>query len=170
MTGLGYNAMYFADDKGTLTAAGENVIATGLSVLLDAVTANNYEKGWRPRPEEMPMGKVERNMGELIALLHSEVSEAFEAHRNNEPKLWFEYEIPGPNGETLKNKPTDGFSDQPSFGGVLGKPQGIASELADVLIRLVDMAQEHDIPLISATISKHEFNQTRPWKHGGKAC
>lgn len=174
MTALGYNAMYFADDKGTLTAAGENSVATGLSVLLDAVTANNYEKGWRPRPDQ-PMGHTTRNMGELIALLHSEVSEAFEAYRNNEPVLWFEHNVKV-NGETQISGPGSGFADQSYLTdtdtgeAVLGKPQGIASELADVLIRLVDMAQEHDIPLISATISKHEFNQTRAFRHGGKAC
>ena len=168
-----YANMYFEDNKGTLTAAGEHAVATGLAVLLDAVTANNYEKGWRIDPEKLDRGAplpAPRNVGELIALLHSEVTEAFEAHRNNEPKLWFEYEVPGPNGETLKNKPTDGFSDQPSFGGALGKPQGIASELADVIIRILDMAQELDIPLITAVIDKHRYNQTRPYRHGNKAC
>lgn len=168
-----YANMYFEDNKGTLTAAGEHAVATGLAVLLDAVTANNYEKGWRVSPETLAVGAplpAPRNVGELIALLHSEVTEAFEAHRNNEPKLWFEYEVPGPNGETLKNKPTDGFSDQPSFGGALGKPQGIASELADVIIRVLDMAQELNVPVIDAVITKHAYNQTGPYRHGNKAC
>ncbi|MUL47575.1 hypothetical protein FZI85_25000 [Mycobacterium sp. CBMA293] len=161
-----YNKMYFDDNKGTLTAAGENAVATGLAVLIDAVTANNYEKGWRPRPEDMPMGNVTRNVGELIALLHSEVTEAFEAHRNNEPALWYEYDSP-----LGKTDPTGEFAQQPMIAGeILGKPQGMASELADVIIRVLDMAQEFDIPLIDAVITKHSYNQTRPYRHGNKAC
>ena len=158
MTALGYNAMYFSDDKGTLTAAGENAIATGLAVLLDAVAMNNFEKGWRT-PTSEP-----RNMGELIALIHSETSEAFEAYRNNEPVLW--YEVPGSADKVnFQQKACDGSDEI-----VLGKPEGIGSELADIIIRVVDMAQEHDIPVIDAVINKHAYNQTRPWKHGGKAC
>lgn len=164
-----YSATYFENDKGTLTAAGENAIATGLAVLLDAVVANNYEKGWRVNPETLSVGAplpAPRNVGELIALLHSEVTEAFEAHRNNEPALWYEYDSP-----VGKTDPTSEFAQQAVVAGeILGKPQGIASELADVIIRILDMAQELDIPLITAVIDKHRYNQTRPYRHGNKAC
>lgn len=163
----------FSDEKGTLTTEGQGQIAMGLSILTSVVALNNYEKGWRTPPEHDELvGEVrpggQRNVGELTALVMTELAEAFESYRNSEPDLWFEYAIPGPNGETMKNKPTDGFSDQPSFGGVLGKPQGIASELADVIIRVVDWADEYDIPLVQAILEKHAYNQTRPWRHGHK--
>ena len=160
----------FSDEKGTLTTEGQGQIAMGLSILSSVVALNNYEKGWRQPPAAFPEDTElpRRNVGELAALVMTELAEAFESYRNHEPELWYEYAIPGPNGETMKNKPTDGFSDQPSFGGVLGKPQGIASELADVIIRVVDWADEYDIPLVQAILEKHAYNQTRPWRHGHK--
>lgn len=47
-----------------------------------------------------------------------------------------------------------------------GKPEGFAFELADVFIRLCDLAGALGIDLASAVREKHEFNQTRPHKHG----
>ena len=145
----------------------EGDIQIAFRILQGAIAANNYEKGWRA-PGDEP-----RNMGELIALLHSEVSEAFEAYRNNEPTLWFEHEFSpdtmhGPKVKGSYKNPNDS-SEEPSFRGVLGKPQGIASELADVIIRIFDMADENEIALAQAVLAKHAYNQTRPWKHGGKA-
>lgn len=159
-------------DQAVLTEIEMSTIAVAFGYLEDSIAANNYEKGWRG-PGDEP-----RNMGELIALLHSEVSEAFEAYRNNEPQLWYEHDvvIHGEDGvRKEKSGPTSGFADQASLttmldgAAVLGKPQGIASELADVLIRIFDMADENEIPLAEAVIAKHAYNQTRPWKHGGKA-
>jgi len=47
-----------------------------------------------------------------------------------------------------------------------GKPEGFAFELADVLIRLLDLAGALGIDLGALVKEKHEFNQTRPHKHG----
>ena len=136
----------------------EGDIQIAFRILQGAIAANNYEKGWRA-PGDEP-----RNMGELIALLHSEVSEAFEAYRNNEPQLWYEHK-----GKDWKWEGPQTLTDNTTGEVTLGKPQGIASELADVLIRIFDMADENDIPLAEVVIAKHAYNQTRPWKHGGKA-
>ena len=142
---------------------------TSFAILQRAIANNNFEKGWRAP------GQAPRNMGELIALVHSEVSEAFEAFRNNEPDLWYEHNYSS-NGERRVSTPEHEFASEPSLTRivdglpkpVLGKPQGVASELADVLIRIFDMADELDIPLAEAVIRKHAYNQTRPYRHGGK--
>lgn len=154
----------FLDDKGTLTNQGQADVAHGLSVLRHAVALNNFEKGWRT-PDAEP-----RQFTEMTSLLHSEVTEAFEACRNREPVLWYEY----PNGiksEANSRLPYDqvmiGDSAPDEF--VLGKPQGVASELADVIIRVLDWADEHNLPLIEAVLQKHAYNQTRAYRHGGKA-
>lgn len=50
-----------------------------------------------------------------------------------------------------------------------GKPEGLPSELADIVIRVMDFAGWVGIDLESAIAEKHAFNETRPHKHGGKA-
>jgi NTP pyrophosphatase (non-canonical NTP hydrolase) len=49
-----------------------------------------------------------------------------------------------------------------------GKPEGIAVELADALIRLLDLCGHWNIPLIDAMEIKMAFNETRPYRHGNK--
>lgn len=47
-------------------------------------------------------------------------------------------------------------------------PEGIPSELADVIIRILDMCGKYGIDIGAMIAEKHEFNKTRPYKHGGK--
>ena len=63
-----------------------------------------------------------------------------------------------------------GFADQTleSDGTVLTKPEGVGSELADVLIRLLDTAYRHDIDLMAEYRRKLKYNLTRGYRHGGK--
>lgn len=49
-----------------------------------------------------------------------------------------------------------------------GKPEGVASEIADVVIRCLDFADAHGIDLDGAIATKVAFNETRPYKHGRK--
>ncbi len=46
---------------------------------------------------------------------------------------------------------------------------GVAEELADVVIRCLDMADGLHIDLEEEIACKHEFNKTRPYRHG-KVC
>lgn len=144
---------------GTLDKTAEGRVTLGLIELSNAIRANNFAKGWRSE------GAAPRPIGDLAALLHSEVTEAFEAFRNNEPDLWYEYSVPGFVGEPFNNMPSILVDGQVQ----MGKPQGVASELADVIIRVLDWADEHELPLVQAILDKHRFNLTRPYRHGGKA-
>jgi NTP pyrophosphatase (non-canonical NTP hydrolase) len=49
------------------------------------------------------------------------------------------------------------------------KPIGFASELADVVIRVMDLAEAMGIDLEREILLKHEYNLTREHRHGGKA-
>ena len=68
----------------------------------------------------------ERTFGDLIALVHSELSEALEAYREHPHPL-----PPYDRSFTLEKLPN-------------GKPVGVASELADVVIRVADMAEYYE--------------------------
>lgn len=86
----------------------------------------------------------DNQFGTSLALLHSEISEALESFRG---KDW---------GSTVD-----------------GKPEGVSSELADVLIRLLStwaqFVAPHGWDLESEYERKMAYNRTRPYRHGGKA-
>ena len=48
------------------------------------------------------------------------------------------------------------------------KPCGIPSELADVVIRILDFCESKNIDLESIIIEKMKYNESRPYKHGNK--
>jgi NTP pyrophosphatase (non-canonical NTP hydrolase) len=82
----------------------------------------------------------ERNNGEIIALIHSEVSELLEAYRGDH------------------SKPSEHI---PDF-------TAIEEEQADIIIRVLDMSAARQTRLGEAIVAKLIYNQTRPHKHGGK--
>lgn len=101
----------------------------------------------------------ERSFGEIIALCHSELSEALEEYRNNKPSIYAD--IFTKTGEYVGQ--TQAISD---FDGC--KPEGIAIELADCIIRILDYCGKENIDIDEAIRIKHEYNKTRPYRHGGK--
>ena len=82
----------------------------------------------------------DRTVGDDIALLHSEVSEMFEAYRDG-----------GLKDATATNK-----------------PEGFGSECADVLIRLLDTCERRGVDLDFEYARKIAHNRTRGHRHGGK--
>lgn len=48
------------------------------------------------------------------------------------------------------------------------KPEGIPSELADIIIRVLDICGTHGIDIASAIADKMAYNETRSYRHGGK--
>lgn len=176
---------------GTITEVGARCVIDGMTTLSEAIYRNNVEKGWR-KPD-MP-GRAIRPPAETLMLLVTEVAEAFEAVRDNLPTLAFEYsreQLCNAGDGIVKSQPYDWYENQcdifswsttndkfVAFGEtmvdvrgntILGKPVGLASELADIQIRLMDMADEIGIDLPGVTLMKHKYNQTRSFRHGGKA-
>ena len=49
-----------------------------------------------------------------------------------------------------------------------GKPEGVAIELADCVIRIMDYCESRGINLQAAIFEKHDYNKSRPYRHGKK--
>ena len=97
---------------------------------------NAKEKGWHDK---------ERSIGDLICLMHSELSEALEEHRNGRAPQEIYYNPEKPD-----------------------KPEGIPIELADCVVRIFDFCGKYDIDLADALKEKMEYNKSRPYRHGNK--
>lgn len=87
-----------------------------------------------------------RSFGELIVLCHAELSEAVEEYRKG-------------------MEPTDIYEVMEAP----GKPEGIPIELADVIIRILDMCGYYGIDMDEAIRTKLDYNHTRSYRHGNKA-
>lgn len=111
-------------------------------------------KGWHDKP---------RTPGDIFALIHSEVSEALEEHRQgHEPAFVYQN----------KHNREEGFFLTPSANAEIidpdAKPQGIPLELADVILRILDWCGKHDIDIQRAIQWKARYNLNREQRHGGK--
>lgn len=87
--------------------------------------------------------ETDRNVGEQVALMHSELSEALEEWRTGNPLPHVYYRADG-------------------------KPEGFGVELADCVIRIMDTCMAYTIDLEEMIRIKTEFNRNRPYRHGGK--
>ena len=93
---------------------------------------NAIEHGWWDDKRSTP---------EIIALCHSELSEALEEYRN---------------GKSM------------CYEGEGGKPEGIAVEMVDCMIRIMDYLVHENMDIELLLEIKHRYNKTRSYKHGGK--
>ena len=112
---------------------------------------------WNPTPA----------FGTSIALIHSELSEALEEEREGRPLVWYKCT----EGDPLPCNPTDetdcfqyGHEDACQYRHP--KPEGVAVELADAVIRIADLCGHLGIDLDAVICAKMAYNEGRPYKHG----
>lgn len=107
----------------------------------ELINAISVSHGFWP---DDPPSIGDRNFGEMIALMHSELTEALESHREGEPSVFYKK-----NGETLSNK-----------------PEGWAVELIDCIIRALDTLAVAGINVDMLMQEKCDYNLSRPRLHG----
>lgn len=110
-------------------ATKEEDFASSFYLLSQAIYRWAVEKGFR-------VDGVDRNIGEVLALVHSEISEATKAMRCGNPP------------------------DQH-----LPQYSSVEVELADAIIRIMDVAYARGWRVAEALIDKITFNKTRPYRH-----
>ena len=124
------------------------------------IELNEFAKEIHDNAREHGWWEEERKFPEIVALCHSELSEALEEYRSHKP---FQYTDRDFNGQPepctrIENwKPNE-------------KPEGIAVEMADCIIRILDWCGKEGIDIESILKAKHEYNKTRPYRHNGKTC
>lgn len=127
-----------------------------LNKLRDDIHKNAKKHGWWDE---------DRAFGEIIALCHSELSEALEEYRNGHKAQ----EVYCGNADLVLCDMDFVASQRCHRHHCTGyKPEGIPIELADCIIRILDYCGKEGIDIQEAILTKHKHNQTRPYKHGGK--
>lgn len=124
------------------------------------IAAMCQSKGWRTADSGSREGP---EFAAYVALGHSEFTEALEEYRD---KVWSDTcpASTGLDGERA-------YPHHPSCSGKRhdhAKPVGIGPELADVIIRVLDMCDIWDIDINRELIRVIEYGWTRPYKHGGR--
>lgn len=83
----------------------------------------------------------DRPLPEILMLCVTELAEAMEEYRNGKPLI---------------------------YDGEDGKPEGIAVEMIDCIIRILDWMGHNNVDVDNEVDTKVTFNEGRPYRHGGK--
>lgn len=104
-------------------------MADGMQAIIDRVHETANDAGWYRDPKTGD--PIERNFGEVVALMHSELSEALEADRK------------GLMDDKLPHRP------------------GQEVEFADCVIRIMDTCAARGYDLVGAILEKDAYNRQR---------
>jgi len=127
-----------------LTAATDDLICNSLNILTMKIGATAKAKGFHDPKEREPGVIRDASPGERMMLIVTEVAEMMEAYRVSKNPSQFYIEVDG-------------------------KPEGVASEVADVIIRCLDYCDVYKIDIGTVILHKMAYNTTRSHQHGGKA-
>lgn len=164
----------YGGEKGDTAAMPEDssfanrALRHGLNKAMSEVAAWGRRKGWEPDPS--------RTFGDECALLTSEISEALEAFRDHRferhylnsagERIVVVSDLHGDEMDAVDQEKCQGVAVRYADGA---KPEGVASEFADVLIRLLHYCYVHGIDLAGEYEAKMAYNERRAFRHGGRS-
>lgn len=137
-------------------------------------------------------GPEQDNVPTKIALIHEEVSEALKDFREGRMSVTYDYSSPKhptrqfvpldwkqeldgtvwwrPSRKLYTDvvpwQPTDDLHHVLTYAGYVAKPEGFPIELADAVIRIMDLAERLGIDLAEMINLKMAYNSTREYMHG----
>ena len=112
---------------------------------------------------------------EFSVSLTEEEIRMLEEYRDGRPMLYFPCNAGGVCCEEdgsahCGSRPYDPENPDAPCSAQSKKPEGVAVELADAIIRILDYCAFAGIDIEKALEIKHEYNKSRPYRHGGKKC
>lgn len=115
-----------------------------------------------------------RTFGDIIALAHSELSEALEEHRDGHMNLYYKCttcgkvvdEVDNENRHAMPNPHS--WPEETKFCTGTFKPEGASVEFADLFIRMLHTCAHYGWDLEELYELKMAYNEKRPFRHGGK--
>jgi len=157
-----------------------------LCSIAESCYSNSWEHGWHDdailareiakfKPDDLPVDLRDKMHAEFVRrveaadgvdaaaklmLIVTEASEALEVLRDPNLSVKKPY-VKTPGGELVEY---DAFND--SHASL--KPEGFGSELADIIIRALDLGVSLGIDISDEVRRKMAYNETRPYRHGGK--
>jgi NTP pyrophosphatase (non-canonical NTP hydrolase) len=141
-------------------------IKSTFDFLMEEIHTWAKEKGWwdvyRGTSNEKVYDPSLRSFGDQMANFHAELSEAWEEYR----KSGYSKDMMIYSEDTQPEQVYNGL-DAVRESGL--KPEGLAVELADLIIRLMDTCGAYNIPIVEALILKMEYNANRPYRHGNNS-
>ena len=118
-----------------------------LNKVARGIHTHNVAQGfWPGKTDGNALGMGERNVGEALMLIVSEVAEAMEHYRDMSES---------PPVEELSYWWLDN-----------GKPDGFPVELVDVIIRCLDLLDAIGVDMDELLRAKLDYNHRRPYLHG----
>lgn len=124
-----------------------------LNTLAAQIHLGNVEKGFY---------EDEKNIAEMLCLIHSEISEALEAYR--------QHKTTKPSATSLSVQDIIELEDDEQFKKAFEQniKDTFNDEIADATIRLLDLCGFKQIPISEHMLAERRFNAMRPYKHGKK--
>lgn len=131
-----------------------------INELAKEVHENAVKHGRWEKPPTLP---------EALCLIHAELSEALEEYRDGNPLVYGTCALAAEDCRFYEICDNVGHPDAKGEKEGSCKPEGIAVELADVILRTLDLMAALGVDVDAVVMAKHRYNLGREYRHGGKA-